>query len=134
MRSEIETLTAGLASLELKQNMAIMTESMRMQEEIQSLRAVCHGIRMQMHYLLLEQQQIRHHYPGLPPPAGSPAGNGPNGGVVPTNTAGGGRPLSTSGPPRPRFSGKMRIVNVIVALSSSLSLSLFTTILWIITS
>ncbi|KAG0357595.1 hypothetical protein BGZ54_000274, partial [Gamsiella multidivaricata] len=39
IRSEIETLTAGLASLELKQNMAIMTESMRMQEEVQSLRA-----------------------------------------------------------------------------------------------
>ncbi|KAH7046983.1 hypothetical protein BKA57DRAFT_379800, partial [Linnemannia elongata] len=71
IRSELETLTAGLASLELKQNMAIMTESMRLQEEVQSLRAVCHGLRMQMHYLLLEQQNNRHHPPG-PPPPGSP--------------------------------------------------------------
>jgi hypothetical protein len=113
IRSEIETLTAGLASLELKQNMAIMTESMRLQEEVQSLRAVCHGLRMQMHYLLLEQQNNRHHPPG-PPPPGSPAGgnanmqqgmkggnNGAGGG------SGGGRPLSTSGPLRPRFSGML---------------------------
>lgn len=114
IRSELETLTAGLASLELKQNMAIMTESMRLQEEVQSLRAVCHGLRMQMHYLLLEQQNNRHHPPG-PPPPGSPAGGNANmqqamkGG---SNSAGGGggggsgggRPLSTSGPLRPRFS------------------------------
>ncbi|KAF8929538.1 hypothetical protein BGZ58_008872 [Dissophora ornata] len=112
IRSELETLTAGLASLELKQNMAIMTESMRMQEEVQSLRAVCHGLRMQMHYLLLEQQN-RHHPPG--PPPGSPAGGngsqsgmkaGAGGGGGPTGAAGG-RPLSTSGLPRSRFSGKM---------------------------
>jgi hypothetical protein len=108
MRSEIETLTAGLASLELKQNMAIMTESMRMQEEIQSLRAACHGLRMQMHYLLLEQQQIRHHPPGPPPPGSSGGANGSGG---PANTNGG-RPLSTSGPPRPRFSGKIRMITL----------------------
>ncbi|ORZ16666.1 hypothetical protein BCR41DRAFT_322178 [Lobosporangium transversale] len=112
IRSEIETLTAGLASLELKQNMAIMTESMRIQEEVQSLRAVCHGLRMQMHYLLLEQQNLRHH-PGPPPPPGSPAGavggNQPglkgsvNGGPSGDSTANG-RSLSVSGPPRPRLS------------------------------
>ncbi|KAF9941431.1 hypothetical protein BGZ67_005013 [Mortierella alpina] len=107
IKSEIETLTAGLASLESKQNMAIMTESMRMQEEVQSLRAVCHGLRMQMHYLLLEQQN-RHHPPPGPPPPGSPAGgnnksgNGGAGGPV-GSAPGGGRPLSTSGPLRPRF-------------------------------
>ncbi|KAG9066115.1 hypothetical protein KI688_001334 [Linnemannia hyalina] len=117
IRSELETLTAGLASLELKQNMAIMTESMRLQEEVQSLRAVCHGLRMQMHYLLLEQQNSRHHPPG-PPPPGSPAGgnanmqqamkggnNGAGGGGG--GGSGGGRPLSTSGPLRPRFSGML---------------------------
>ncbi|KAF9175668.1 hypothetical protein BGX20_002271 [Mortierella sp. AD010] len=110
IRSEIETLTANLASLELKQNMAIMTESMRMQEEVQSLRAVCHGLRMQMHYLLLEQQN-RHHPPGPPPPSGSPVGangnqpgmkGGPTGGGA-GGQPGGGRPLSTNGPPRSRF-------------------------------
>ncbi|KAF9022774.1 hypothetical protein BGZ52_000635 [Haplosporangium bisporale] len=104
IRSELETLTAGLASLELKQNMAIMTESMRMQEEVQSLRAVCHGLRMQMHYLLLERQNPH----GPPPPAGGGGvnNNGSNGpGIKTHGPAGssGGRPLSTSGPPR-RFS------------------------------
>ncbi|KAG0056336.1 hypothetical protein BGZ83_005455 [Gryganskiella cystojenkinii] len=111
IRSEIETLTQGLASLELKQNMAIMTESMRMQEEVQSLRAVCHGLRMQMHYLLLEQQNSRHPHvgPGGPPPPGSPnngagAGNGGKGNNSgpPAGTTGG-RPLSSVGMPRPRF-------------------------------
>ncbi|KAF9583695.1 hypothetical protein BGW38_008832 [Lunasporangiospora selenospora] len=111
IRSEIETLTAGLASLELKQNMAIMTESMRMQEEIQSLRAVCHGLRMQMHYLLLEQQQLqqqnsnnRHAPPPPhhgPPPPSSTTANVTRAG---STAAGSGRPLSTNGLPRPRFS------------------------------
>ncbi|KAG0085266.1 hypothetical protein BGZ92_009134 [Podila epicladia] len=105
IRSEIETLTAGLASLELKQNMAIMTESMRMQEEVQSLRAVCHGLRMQMHYLLLERQNPH----GPPPPTGGGgvSNSGSNGPGIKTHGPGGssgGRPLSTSGPPRPRFS------------------------------
>ncbi|KAG0333269.1 hypothetical protein BG004_000911 [Podila humilis] len=112
IRSEIETLTAGLASLELKQNMAIMTESMRMQEEVQSLRAVCHGLRMQMHYLLLERQNHPHGPPHPPPNTtggggGGGAvvnGNGGNGMKAPGNSGNGGRPLSTSGPARPRFS------------------------------
>lgn len=117
IRSEIETLTAGLASLELKQNMAIMTESMRMQEEVQSLRAVCHGLRMQMHYLLLEQQNSRGHHG--PPPPGSPivgsgnsgsgansgGGKGVNNGGGPPAGAPGGRPLSSISMPRPRFAG-----------------------------
>lgn len=115
IRSEIETLTQGLASLELKQNMAIMTESMRMQEEVQSLRAVCHGLRMQMHYLLLEQQNSRHPHggPGGPPPPGSPnngngVGNGgkSNNGGPPVGTPGG-RPLSSI-MPRQRFAGMER--------------------------
>src|SRR5690606_3379194 len=59
IRSEMETLTEALQSLELKQNMALMTESIRAQEEIQSLRAVCHGLRMQMHYLLLDRQNMQ---------------------------------------------------------------------------
>ncbi|KAF9418001.1 hypothetical protein BGZ94_009811 [Podila epigama] len=100
IRSELETLTAGLASLELKQNMAIMSESMRMQEEVQSLRAVCHGLRMQMHYLLLDRQN-----PHGPPPGGTNNGNN-NGPSMKNHGPGGpanGRPHSTSGPPRPRF-------------------------------
>lgn len=56
LKSEIETITADIASLELKQNVALMTETFRLQEELQSLRAVCHGIRMQMHFLMMERR------------------------------------------------------------------------------
>lgn len=56
MNNELETLSANLASLELKQNMALMTETFRLQEELQSLRAICHGLRMQMHYVLMDRR------------------------------------------------------------------------------
>lgn len=56
LKNEIETITANIASLELKQNVALMTETFRLQEELQSLRAVCHGIRMQMHFLMMERR------------------------------------------------------------------------------
>jgi FtsZ-binding cell division protein ZapB len=54
--SELETLSANIASLELKQNMALMTETFRLQEELQGLRSVCHGLRMQMHYLMMDRK------------------------------------------------------------------------------
>ncbi|CAG8499185.1 17974_t:CDS:2 [Funneliformis caledonium] len=55
MKNEIENLSASLTDLELRQNVAIMTEGMRMQEEIHSIKNICHGLRMQMHYLLMER-------------------------------------------------------------------------------
>lgn len=66
IKTEFETLSAGMANLELKQNMALMTETFRLQEEIQSLRAVCHGMRMQMHFLLMDR---RNSAPAPPPSA-----------------------------------------------------------------
>lgn len=56
MNNELETLSANIASLELKQNMALMTETFRLQEELQSLRAICHGLRMQMHYIMMDRK------------------------------------------------------------------------------
>ncbi|GAB5592992.1 hypothetical protein Unana1_07892 [Umbelopsis nana] len=56
IKNDIETITANMASLELKQNVALMTETLRMQEEMQSLRALCHGLRMQMHFVLMERR------------------------------------------------------------------------------
>lgn len=56
LNNELETLSANIASLELKQNMALMTETFRLQEELQSLRAICHGLRMQMHYLMMDRR------------------------------------------------------------------------------
>ncbi|CAO3586013.1 unnamed protein product [Absidia cylindrospora] len=56
LQSDIDSLSANMTSLELKQNMALMTETFRLQEELQSVRAICHGMRMQMHYLMVERR------------------------------------------------------------------------------
>ncbi|KAI8646651.1 hypothetical protein BD408DRAFT_410036 [Parasitella parasitica] len=56
LNNELETLSANIASLELKQNMALMTETFRLQEEMQSLRGICHGLRMQMHYIMMDRK------------------------------------------------------------------------------
>ncbi|KAI9007567.1 hypothetical protein CLU79DRAFT_778137 [Phycomyces nitens] len=56
LETEIESLNANLVSLELKQNMALMTETFRLQEEMQSLRTVCYGIRMHIHYMMMERK------------------------------------------------------------------------------
>ncbi|CAG8574764.1 4941_t:CDS:2, partial [Dentiscutata heterogama] len=44
-KNDIETL-----------NVALMTESLRTQEEIQNLKNICHSLRMQMYYLLMERR------------------------------------------------------------------------------
>ncbi|CAG8683035.1 1484_t:CDS:2, partial [Ambispora leptoticha] len=56
IKNDLVTISDNLVELELRQNVALMTESLRMQEEMQSLKALCHGIRMQVHYLLMERQ------------------------------------------------------------------------------
>ncbi|CAG8696930.1 13917_t:CDS:1, partial [Acaulospora colombiana] len=56
-KSQIETLNADLADLELRQNVALMTESLRIQGEMQNLKNLWHSLRMQMHYLLLERRE-----------------------------------------------------------------------------
>ncbi|KAI8088699.1 uncharacterized protein BX664DRAFT_295992 [Halteromyces radiatus] len=56
LQNDIDTLSANMTNLELKQNMALMTETFRLQEELQSVRAICHGMRMQMHYLMMERR------------------------------------------------------------------------------
>lgn len=56
VNNELENLSANIASLELKQNMALMTETFRLQEELQSIRAICHGLRMQMHYVMMDRK------------------------------------------------------------------------------
>ncbi|KAG0168395.1 hypothetical protein DFQ30_004822 [Apophysomyces sp. BC1015] len=60
LKDEIDTLSANVASLELKQNVALMTETFRLQEEMQSLRAVCHGMRMQLHYVMMDRRGTMH--------------------------------------------------------------------------
>lgn len=91
MNNELETLSANLASLELKQNMALMTETFRLQEELQSLRAICHGLRMQMHYVLMDRRTS----------ASSAAGASGNSGT------GNGSSVGNDGSNRPRTWGGM---------------------------
>ncbi|CAG8562795.1 hypothetical protein C2G38_2254644 [Gigaspora rosea] len=55
-KNDIETLNVNLTDLELRQNVALMTESLRTQEEIQNLKNICHSLRMQMYYLLMERR------------------------------------------------------------------------------
>ncbi|KAG9305858.1 hypothetical protein G9A89_006269 [Geosiphon pyriformis] len=56
IKNDLGNLNVKLADLELRQNVALMTESLRIQEEMQSLKALCHGMRMQIHYSLAERR------------------------------------------------------------------------------
>ncbi|KAI8366079.1 uncharacterized protein BYT42DRAFT_540711 [Radiomyces spectabilis] len=56
LKNEVDELSANMQSLELKQNVALMEETFRLQEEMQALRAICHGMRMQMHFVMMERR------------------------------------------------------------------------------
>ena len=64
--------------------MALMTETFRLQEELQSLRAICHGLRMQMHYLMMERKTSITSNTN----AATGANNGGNGDTSAANTLG----------------------------------------------
>ncbi|KAJ3091655.1 hypothetical protein HK102_013909 [Quaeritorhiza haematococci] len=49
-KSDLDQLSANIASLELKQNMALLNESSRLREEFQSLRALIQAMQMQIVY------------------------------------------------------------------------------------
>jgi hypothetical protein len=90
MNNELETLSANIASLELKQNMALMTETFRLQEELQSLRAICHGLRMQMHYIMMERKTM------ASSSVVTSGGTGGAGGANSNNNGGGGNSSNSS--------------------------------------
>ncbi|KAJ3300259.1 hypothetical protein HK104_002821 [Borealophlyctis nickersoniae] len=48
IRSDLVNISAGLGALEIKQDMALMTESTRLREEMQSVRALCQAVQMQL--------------------------------------------------------------------------------------
>ncbi|KAG5459264.1 MAG: hypothetical protein BJ554DRAFT_352 [Olpidium bornovanus] len=54
LRNQIENLAATVSSLELKHNVTWMQECLRLREEVQALRAVCHNTRSQVNALLLD--------------------------------------------------------------------------------
>ena len=55
IRSSIVALSTSLDALERKQNIALTTENLRMNEEVGALRAIVHGLRMQVHSLIMER-------------------------------------------------------------------------------
>lgn len=57
LRNSVVTLSASLDSLERRQDIALTTETLRMHEDVGSLRAIVHGLRMQV---------SQYHYPLCP--------------------------------------------------------------------
>ncbi|KLO09244.1 hypothetical protein SCHPADRAFT_943800 [Schizopora paradoxa] len=55
LRNSIVSVSAGLDALARQQNIALTTENLRMNEEVGSLRAIVHGLRMQVHALITER-------------------------------------------------------------------------------
>ncbi len=52
LRNSIVTVSSGLDALARQQNIALTTENLRMNEEVGSLRAIVHGLRMQVRWRL----------------------------------------------------------------------------------
>lgn len=58
LQSSIVSLSASIAAREARQSTNLMNETLRMQDDVQSVRAVVHGMRIQMHYLLMEVGRV----------------------------------------------------------------------------
>ncbi|KAI0344778.1 hypothetical protein BDW22DRAFT_1091035 [Trametopsis cervina] len=55
LRGSVVAISAALDSLGRKHEVALTTESMRNTEEIRSLRAIIHGLRMQVHSIIMDR-------------------------------------------------------------------------------
>lgn len=55
IRNSVVALSASLDALGRRQDIALTTENLRMNEEVGALRAVIHGLRMQVHTLITER-------------------------------------------------------------------------------
>lgn len=55
LRTSMVTISAGLDSLERRQDLALTTETLRMHEDVASLRAIVHGLRMQVHSMMMDR-------------------------------------------------------------------------------
>jgi len=75
LRESLVTLSAALESQGRRQELALTTEGLRLNEEVGSLKAVVHGLRMQVHAIMMDRNaQVTGRLP---------FGGGGNGGVVP---------------------------------------------------
>ena len=55
LRNSIVNLAGSLDSLSRRQDMMLTTESLRMYEEVAAIRAIVHGLRMQVHKIMMER-------------------------------------------------------------------------------
>ncbi|KAF9520296.1 hypothetical protein BS47DRAFT_1287241 [Hydnum rufescens UP504] len=55
LRNSIVTLSTSLDSLERRQDISLATETLRMHEDVASLRAIVHGLRMQVHTIMMDR-------------------------------------------------------------------------------
>ncbi|EJD35308.1 hypothetical protein AURDEDRAFT_93212 [Auricularia subglabra TFB-10046 SS5] len=58
LRNSVVALAGSLDSSSRRHDVTLMTETLRMHEEVQSLRAIVHGLRMQVHQLMMERSQM----------------------------------------------------------------------------
>ncbi|CAJ0751101.1 12749_t:CDS:2, partial [Entrophospora sp. SA101] len=56
INNEIQLLNENLIDLEFKQNDALMKETLKIQQEVTSLKSTCNSLKMQINYLLMERR------------------------------------------------------------------------------
>ncbi|KAJ3041487.1 hypothetical protein HDV00_009283 [Rhizophlyctis rosea] len=56
-QTELNNINATIGALEVKQDMAVMTESARIRDELQSVRALCQGLQMQLVTYVLDKRK-----------------------------------------------------------------------------
>lgn len=82
LQSSISSLSTAISSLEARQSANLMNETLRIQDDVQSVRAVIHGLRLQMHYLLMEVGRVTGGTgPGRGMGTGAHGAGGPGGGM-----------------------------------------------------
>ncbi|KAK4054644.1 DNA mismatch repair protein [Microbotryomycetes sp. JL221] len=58
LQQNIANLSATVTSFETRQSTNLVNETIRIQDDVQSLRAIVHGVRMQMHYVMMELNRL----------------------------------------------------------------------------
>lgn len=73
--ADIQSVTAEVASMDLRHNMAVMNESFRMREELQGVRSMCQVMQSQILYLTerLKEVGLGRGMPAMPPPPPIPS-------------------------------------------------------------
>ncbi|KAG8934446.1 hypothetical protein FRC02_009914 [Tulasnella sp. 418] len=80
LRNSVVALSSSLDSLERKQDIMLATETLRMHEDVGSLRAIVHGLRMQVHTMMMDRNSQLYGRMGVMGPSSNvlPITGGPN--------------------------------------------------------